>query len=236
MRRTARVLSATALAGIALGAAASAASADPAAEVTPGSVEPGGTVTISVTCDAIGGAPPDFIDAISQGFEEGKVQLRRVEGTDEGGAAAAAYSGTARIPPGENPDSGGAPVGPDSGGAPVGPDSGGSDAGPDGGSDAGPDGGAAVGPENEWGVDGVCPVAPGGREKQWNAKYTVSRGTATARGTVERPAPVQRGVRAGEGGSFTDSLPALIAGGALITGALGAAVYRLRNKDASADS
>ncbi|WP_371544113.1 hypothetical protein OG266_08200 [Streptomyces sp. NBC_00554] len=231
MRRTARVLSATALAGIALGAAASAASADPAAEVTPGSVEPGGTVTISVTCDAIGGAPPDFIDAISQGFEEGKVQLRRVAGNDggpgsdggagndEGVAAAAAYSGTARIPPGENPDSGAAAVGPGSGG-----------------SDAGPDGGAAVGPENEWGVDGVCPVAPGGREKQWTAKYTVARGTATARGTVERPAPVQRGVRAGEGGAFTDSLPALIAGGALITGALGAAVYRLRNKDASADS
>ncbi|MFD9327162.1 hypothetical protein [Streptomyces sp. NPDC060065] len=240
MRRTARVLSATALAGIALGAAASAASADPAAEVTPGSVEPGGTVTISVTCDAIGGAPPDFIDAISQGFEEGKVQLRRVAGNDggpgsDGGAgndgsvaAAAAYSGTARIPPGENPDSGGAAVGPGSGGV---------DAGPDGGSDAGPDGGgAAVGRENEWGVDGVCPVAPGGREKQWTAKYTVARGTATARGTVERPAPVQRGVRAGEGGAFTDSLPALIAGGALITGALGAAVYRLRNKDASADS
>ncbi|MFD3932843.1 hypothetical protein [Streptomyces sp. NPDC058614] len=220
MRRTARVLSATALAGIALGAAASAASADPAAEVTPGSVEPGGTVTISVTCDAIGGAPPDFIDAISQGFEEGKVQLRRVAGNDDGpAAAAAAYSGTARIPPGENPDSGGAAVGPGSGG-----------------SDAGPDGGPAVGAENEWGVDGVCPVAPGGREKQWNAKYTVARGTATARGTVERPAPVQRGVRAGEGGAFTDSLPALIAGGALITGALGAAVYRLRNKDASADS
>lgn len=200
MRRTARVLSATALAGVALGAAASAASADPAAEVTPGSVEPGGTVTISVTCDAIGGAPPDFIDANSKGFEEGKVQLRRVAGNDggpgsDGGAgndgsvsAAAEYSGTARIPPGENPDSGGAAVGPGSGG-----------------SDAGPDGGPAVGAENEWGVDGVCPVAPGGREKQWTAKYTVARGTATARGTVERPAPVQRGVRAGEGGAFTDS-------------------------------
>ncbi|MCX5561948.1 hypothetical protein [Streptomyces sp. NBC_00038] len=231
MRRTARVLSATALAGVALGAAASAASADPAAEVTPGSVEPGGTVTISVTCDAIGGAPPDFIDANSKGFEEGKVQLRRVAGNDEGAgsdgsvAAAAAYSGTARIPPGENPDSGGAGENPDVGGGAVGPDSGGAGVGPD-------SGGA---PENEWGVDGVCPVAPGGREKQWTAKYTVARGTATARGTVERPAPVQRGVRAGEGGTFSDSLPALITGGVLITGALGAAVYRLRNKDASAD-
>ncbi|MET9903999.1 hypothetical protein ABZZ02_36200, partial [Streptomyces sp. NPDC006446] len=98
MRRTARVLYATALAGAALGAAASAASADPAAEVSPGSVEPGGTLTITVTCDAIGGTLPDFIDASSQGFENGKVQLHRVEGADASAAGAAAYRGTARIP------------------------------------------------------------------------------------------------------------------------------------------
>jgi hypothetical protein len=38
---------------------------------------------------------------------------------------------------------------------------------------------------------------------------------------------VQRGVHAGAGGSFTDSVPALVAGGLLIAGALGAAGHRL---------
>ncbi|MEV7344527.1 hypothetical protein [Streptomyces sp. NPDC093544] len=231
MRRTARVLSATALAGAALGAAASAAYADPAAEVTPSSVEAGGTVTISVTCDAISGAPPDFIEATSQGFEEGKVQLRRVTGNEET-VAGAAYSGTARIPPGGGGGSGG------SGGNGGGGDGNGGDGGTFDGDSDGDVGGHsnAVGSESEWGVDGACPVASGGREEQWTASYTVARGDATARDTVERPAPVQRGVRAGEGGAFTDSLPALITGGVLITGALGAAVYRLRTKDASVNS
>ncbi|WP_369263868.1 hypothetical protein [Streptomyces sp. R35] len=213
MRRTARALFATALAGAALGAAASAAFADPAAEVSPGSVEPGGTLTISVTCDAIGGAPPDFIDATSQGFEEGKVQLSRVQGDTES-AAGAAYRGTARIPSGGNFD---------------------------GGSDA-------TGPEPEWGVDGACPEPPGGQKKPWKASYTVARGTKAASGTaqwppdvqgppdVQRPPAVQRGVHAGEGGAFTGSVPALVAGSVLIAGALGAAVHRLRHKDTSADS
>ncbi|MEU9211592.1 hypothetical protein AB0D27_27540 [Streptomyces sp. NPDC048415] len=311
MRRTACVLSATALAGVALGAAASAAFADPAAEVSPGSVEPGGTVTISVTCDAMGAGAPEFIDAASQGFEDGKVHLRRVEGNDEN-AAGAAYRGTAHIPPGGN-------------------------------SEDSPD---AVDPESQWGVDGVCPVAPGGQEKAWTASYTVAHGSADthsapahssaaqsadvhstdvhstdahsadeqsadvhstdapadeqppdvpstgthstdahsadeqsadvpstdvhsadeqsadthsadthstdahsadeqsadvhstdthsadeqsadAHSTGERPPPVQQGVHAGEGGAFTDSLPALIAGSILIAGALGAAVHRL---------
>jgi hypothetical protein len=200
MRRTARVLSAIALAGAALGAAASAASADPAAEVSPGSVTPGGTVSISVTCDAFGGTPPEFIDASSQGFEEGKVQLRRVAG-DDGGVAGPAYRGTARIPPGGNAD----------------------------------DGTDAMGPESDWGVDGACPVAPGSREKQWTASYTVARGTTAVSDTVERPPTVQRGVGAGEGGAFTGSIPALIAGSVLIAGAVGTAAYRLLHKGAPAD-
>jgi hypothetical protein len=41
-------------------------------------------------------------------------------------------------------------------------------------------------------------------------------------------AVTERGVRAGAGGAFTDSVPALVAGGLLIAGALGGAVYRLR--------
>ncbi|MEV6739541.1 hypothetical protein AB0N14_22450 [Streptomyces sp. NPDC051104] len=44
---------------------------------------------------------------------------------------------------------------------------------------------------------------------------------------VQPPVGAQHGVHAGEGGAFTDSVPALAAGGLLIAGALGAAVHRL---------
>ncbi|MEY2246036.1 hypothetical protein AB8A21_24420 [Streptomyces sp. BF23-18] len=348
MRRTARVLYATALAGAALGAAASGAAADPAAEVSPGSVEPGGTVTVTVSCDAIGGTLPDVIDASSQGFQEGKVQLHRVEGADPGAAGAASYSGTAHIASGE-PDraagsatdgsgtgrgfdevspgadgsgasassdaknSADAPAGGPAGGVspapggwaavvpdaqapapgagdPVvpdalipdaespgtaGPDSvGPDDLGPD---TVGPDtvpeplGPDTVGPgtvpepvspdtagpgtvapgtvepdpagpdtggaDGRWNVGGVCPAPPGGHGKQWTASYSVARGTTethgpdagtgSGTGLGERPPTVQGGVHAGEGGVFTDSVPALVAGGLLIAGALGAAAHRV---------
>ncbi|WP_406175332.1 hypothetical protein [Streptomyces sp. NBC_00996] len=174
MRRTARALSATALAGAALGAAASAASADPAAEVSPGAVEPGGTVTVSVTCDGIEGSPPDFIDATSEGFEEGKVQLRRVEGAGQSAAGAAAYRGTARAPQGGEVD-------------------------------GGPD---TVGAALEWGVDGACPGATGGRQKKWKASYTVARGNTAASGTAQSlPAgnTVEGPLESDGGQSFPDS-------------------------------
>jgi hypothetical protein len=49
-------------------------------------------------------------------------------------------------------------------------------------------------------------------------------------------APVPQGVHAGEGGAFTDSVPALAAGGLLIAGAFGAAVHRVyRDRTAHAD-
>jgi len=283
MRRSARVLSATALAGAALGIAAPAASADPAAEVTPRSVAPGGTVSISVSCDTTGGPPPDSIEAGSQGFEDGKVQLRRVDGNEDS-TAGAAYTGTARIPPAGT-------------------------------SDDGPD---AVGPQSELGVDGLCPVAPGGKEKQWTTSFNVARdgttggdqdgtggdqdgtggdqggtggdeggvtgrdqggtggdeggatggdqggvtgrdqggtggdeggvtggdqggtgrdqgGTTGGREPVAPPVGVQHGVRAGGGGAFTASVPALVTGGILVAGACGAAVYRLRRGGPSTD-
>ncbi|MET8859085.1 hypothetical protein [Streptomyces sp. NPDC004579] len=349
MRRTARVLYATALAGAALGAAASGAAADPAAEVSPGSVEPGGTVTVTVSCDAIGGTLPDSIDASSQGFQDGKVQLHRVDGTGSAAAGAASYSGTAHIASGE-PDpatrgsddpgrgfdevspgtlgsgasgasdaknSGGAradaraeavnpaagasdtagpgiqapaagaddpaahdslipdadspdtvapdTVGPDGlGPDAVGPDSVGPDSvGPD---DPGPD---AVGPDTvpepvspdtvgpaftapgtvgpdeaapdtggadgRWNVGGSCPAPPGGHGKHWTASYAVARGATathapdggTGTGADQRPSGGRQGVHAGEGGVFTDSVPALVTGGLLIAGALGAAAHRL---------
>jgi hypothetical protein len=52
-------------------------------------------------------------------------------------------------------------------------------------------------------------------------------GAGTGTGDGERPPTVQRGVQAGEGGVFTDSVPALIVGSVLIAGAVGAAGYRL---------
>ncbi|MFJ6081025.1 hypothetical protein ACIQI8_06440 [Streptomyces sp. NPDC092369] len=222
MRRTARVLSAAALAGAALGAAASDAFADPAAEVSPGNVSPGGSVTVSVSCDATSGSAPATLDATSQAFDDGTVQLQRVAGNDDA-IAGPAYRGTARIAPADDfPD-------------------------------RGPD---AVTRDSAWTVDGTCPAAPGGQGKAWSATFTVTRGSGGggdggdggrtcaephARTQVEphtedcAAAPVQRGVEAGEGGTFTDSVPALVAGGVLIAGGLGAAAYRLRHRDAAVD-
>ncbi|WP_328982363.1 hypothetical protein OG258_42110 [Streptomyces mirabilis] len=325
MCRTVRVLSATALACAALGAAATAASADPGAEVDPRSVGPGGLLSISVTCDAIGGTPPESIDAHSQGFEGGTVQLHRITGGDEKTDGATSYRGTARIPASGTPDAGSGAV---DGSGGVGGFGVASAAGEQFTSDS-VDGDR----EAQWGVNGVCPVAPGGQERPWNASYTVSHGTGTGASTgtgtgtgastgtgigtgtgtgtgastgtgtgtgtgpgtgtsagrdtatgretgaphdtgvphdtgagrdtgaahdtgtgrdpgtgrdtgathetgtdhdsEERPTGAQYGVQGGAGGTFTDSVPALITGGVLIVGALGAALHRLRQRGSS---
>jgi hypothetical protein len=229
MRRTARVLSVAALAGAALATGASAVSADAAGEVSPGTVGPGGTVTVSVACEATGGTPPASIDAHSQGFEQGTVQLQQVSGNDDQ-VTGPAYSGTAKI-------------------APAGSFEGDQN---------------ANAPASEWSADGTCPGQAGAEGKAWKATFTVTRdGTGTC-GTdshggdpqssgfqdvsscpphtsdipthtvAPTPAPVQRGVQAGQGGAFTDSVPALVAGGVLIVGAAGAVVRRLHRRGTSA--
>lgn len=227
MRRTIRVLSALALGGVVLGFAASSAFAEPAAEVSPSSTHPGGSITVSVTCDSTGGPAPATLDATSQAFEEGTVALHKVGGNDEG-AAGAAYRGTARIASAAELEGGVEPVGPDT----------------------------------AWTVDGTCPAAPGGQGKQWSATFTVAKGggpsprpcmdeahrescppaVVSPRPCVPEehrescpPSVVQRGVHAGEGGTFTDSVPALVAGGTLIAVALAGAVYRLWRKGRAAD-
>lgn len=239
MRRTARVLSVAALAGAALGAAASAVSADAAGEVSPGTVGPGGTVTVSVACEATGGTPPASIDAHSQGFELGTVQLQQVPGTDDP-TAGPAYSGTAKIAPDltfEADQSAGAPA-----------------------SELSADGtcpGQAGGQGKAWKATftvtrdgtGTCATQSHGVDTQSGGSLT---GDFQGLGTCPThtpthvpthvpthpyeptPAPVQRGVEAGQGGAFTDSVPALVAGGVLITGAAGAAVHRLRRRNTSA--
>ncbi|WAZ25164.1 hypothetical protein STRCI_006639 [Streptomyces cinnabarinus] len=205
MRRTVRLLSALALGGVVLGFCASAALAEPSAEVSPSSTHPGGSVTVSVTCDPTGGPAPATLDATSQAFEEGTVALHRIGGKEDG-AHGPAYRGTARIA---------------------------SAAELEGGVDS-------VGPDTAWTVDGTCPAAPGGQGKQWSATFTVAKeGGASRRPCPPEPhrescppAVVQKGVHAGAGGAFTDSVPALVAGGVLIAGAAGGAVYRLRRSKA----
>lgn len=212
MRRSARALSAVVLAGAALGLSVPAAFAEPAAEVSPGSLSPGESVTVSVSCDPAGGREPATIDARSEAFETGTVTLSLVPG-DGDAVSGPAYHGTARI----------APEGDIEGAAE-----------------------AVAAGDVAWTVDGTCPAASsGGQGKQWSARFTVSRGSAKpcapAQGTpcaTGTPctdqhtescggAAVQRGVRAGAGGAFSDSVPVLVAGGLLIAGALGAAAHRL---------
>ncbi|MGW5664765.1 hypothetical protein ACWEWG_32615, partial [Streptomyces sp. NPDC003758] len=143
MRCTARVLSAAAVAGAALGAVAPNASADSSADVTPRSVAPGDTVTVSVSCDAVGAGLPDAIEGASQAFEGGRVRLHRVDRDDDddwterrGGVR---YRGTARVPVG--------------GSVNVVAD--------------------LAGREASWGVDGRCPGGRGGRERPWTVSFTV---------------------------------------------------------------
>ncbi|MFD4571020.1 hypothetical protein ACFWNK_07455 [Streptomyces sp. NPDC058417] len=308
MRRTARVLSVAALAGAVL-AGAPAAAADPAAEISPASATPGGSVTVTVTCDPLGGPAPQTIQAVSEAFEDGSVALALEPGGDE--LTGPAYRGTARIAPDEELDL------PDTG---LAPDETDADADPEAGADVGVDdfadadadadaglpdaddaltgdltgagagaAAAAAGPaEAAWTVDGTCPAPPGGKGATWTVTYDVKRSgggtgpacvpapgatcppvrpcapgqacptpppcppghsaacptprpTPTCAGgrdtTAHTPAscppvpPVHQGVRAGTGGSFTDSVPALTVGGLLIAGALAAAVHRLRRRD-----
>lgn len=96
MRRTARALSVAVLAGVAVGVAVPVAFADPAAEVSPSTVQPGGSVTVSVTCDSTGGTAPATIEATSQAFDEETVPLQLVAGNDAA-VSGPAYRGTARI-------------------------------------------------------------------------------------------------------------------------------------------
>ncbi|MFD1662350.1 hypothetical protein ACFSL4_30205, partial [Streptomyces caeni] len=67
-----------------------------------------------------------------------------------------------------------------------------------------------------------------GQGKSEGQKQGKGKGKEGGQGKGELP-PVgaQHGVHAGEGGSFNVSVPALVAGGVLIVGALGAALHRL---------
>jgi hypothetical protein len=233
MRRTARLRALSVVLpalGITLGAAAPNAFADPAAEVSPSSVQPGGTVTVSVICDPGTGTPPATLDATSEAFESQSVRLQLVPAEDDK-VSGPSYSGTAHIAADQTLQ----------------------------------DGAGGVGPDSAWTVDGTCPTSDRAPGQAWSATFTVTHGTATdsshrpcpdqrpeprtgpsteprtepssgsRTGTCD-PAVIQSPVHAGSGGSFTDSVPALVTGGLLIAGAAAGAVYRLRRKAPAADA
>ncbi|MFJ9154821.1 hypothetical protein ACIRP7_43865 [Streptomyces sp. NPDC102270] len=248
MRRTARLRALSVVLPalwITLGAAAPSAFADPAAEVSPSSVQPGGSVTVSVSCDPGTGTPPATLDATSEAFESQTVRLQLVPGNDDK-VSGPAYSGTARVAADPALEDGAGGVGPDSawtvdGLCPT--------------SDRAPGkawsatftitSGAATDsshrpcaePRTEQPVEprteprSEQPVEPRTEPRSEQPveprtePHTESCGTAV----------IQRPVRAGEGGSFTDSVPALVAGGLLIAGAAAGAVYRLRRKAPTTD-
>ncbi|MFH9419601.1 hypothetical protein [Streptomyces sp. NPDC017529] len=90
--RSTRVIAASGLTVAALGLSAGAAFAKPVASASPHLVGPGGSVTITVTCDPCKGRS---IAATSQGFASGTIHLKRVAGQHPG--ARSTFRGTARV-------------------------------------------------------------------------------------------------------------------------------------------
>ncbi|MEU2916256.1 hypothetical protein ACFYM3_42760 [Streptomyces massasporeus] len=228
MRRSLHALSVAVLAGSALVGFAPAVFAEPAAEVGPATVQPGGTLTVSVSCDPTGGPPPDTVDATSEAFDEGTVPLQRVTGNDDE-VSGPAYRGTARIASAENFE--GDPDAPAEDSA------------------WSVEGTCPAAPGREGAIwSATFTVAHGSGPHTPSHKPTHEPPYDPTRPPAHKPCPepshhrephhtecggppVQRGVRAGDGGAFTDSVPALVAGGVLIAGAFGAAAHRLRHRE-----
>ncbi|MFR9794295.1 hypothetical protein ACL02U_00050 [Streptomyces sp. MS06] len=280
---TVATLTVAALTGAALAAAAPAGVAAPAAEVSPGTVQPGGTVTVTVSCGPTDGPAPETVEATSAAFDDVTVELRRTPGGDGEGAGPAGpagpvYRGSARIAPESDlrdvhgagsdtawsagPDTAW-PVSPDTAWSagpdtawPVSPDTAWSP-GPDTAWSASPDTAWSAGPDTAWPadrgaagpadggagrgaawtVDGTCPAPPGGRGEPWSATFDVRRDGAGSRTPCPEPhgsscgaAVLEHGARAGVGGAFAGSVPALVAGGLLVAAAAGAAAHRLRHR------
>ncbi|MBG0851215.1 hypothetical protein I2W78_04935 [Streptomyces spinoverrucosus] len=101
---------------------------------------------------------------------------------------------------------------------------------------------AAAGQDSAWTVDGTCPGAAGAKGKAWSATLTAAPVASSGTTTCVEPKQwcggpvVEHGVHAGSGGAFGVSVPALVAGGLLIAGALGAAGYRLWRRDTPGDA
>ncbi|PAZ17726.1 hypothetical protein CLM62_00720 [Streptomyces sp. SA15] len=186
MRRTARTLSVAVLAGAALSFAAPTAFAEPAAEVRPSGVTPGGGVTVSVSCDPVGGHAHDTGSKDAGAHDTGSKDAGSHDtGAHDTGSKDAGAHDTESHDTGSHGDS--------------------------------------------CATSRPCTEAHG-KSCDTSHPCTESHGDSCDGGVIPR------GVRAGEGGSFTDSVPALVTGGLLIAGASGAAVYRLRRKKPAKES
>ncbi|MFF7734082.1 hypothetical protein [Streptomyces sp. NPDC007984] len=232
MRRSLHALSVAVLAGSALVGFTTAVSAEPAAEpaveVSPATVRPGGTLTVTVSCDPTGGPPPGTIDATSEAFDEGTVPLQKVTGTDDE-ESGPTYRGTARIASAENFEDD--------------PDAPGEDSAwsVEGTCPAPPGGEGAIWSATFTVGHGSAPHKPSHQPTHEPPYVPVRPPThkpcpePSHHGEQHRTEcggpPAHRGVRAGDGGAFTDSVPALVAGGVLIAGAFGAAAHRLRHRE-----
>ncbi|MET8825155.1 hypothetical protein ABZX40_12115 [Streptomyces sp. NPDC004610] len=241
MCRSPRLVSLVLVAGAVVLGGAPGVAAEPAAEVSPARARPGGSVTVSVTCDPADGEAPRTLEATSRAFAEGRITLRSESGGD--GRSGTRYRGTARIGTAVHPDGGARDAAwtvdgtcPASRGGGKGrqwsatftveKSGGGQDGG---GQDGGGDDG---GREDGGGGGGIthrpCPPEQG---REWSAYGPGEAGRGS--GSCEPP-PAEHGVHAGSGGTFTDSVPALVGGGLLIAGACGGAAYRLRRGTARA--
>ncbi|MFE2044577.1 hypothetical protein ACFXAZ_27365 [Streptomyces sp. NPDC059477] len=87
--------------------------------------------------------------------------------------------------------------------------------------------------EGDGNVHRPCPTGREGHESTGREHESTGRGTYESGSCA--PATVDHGVHAGAGGAFTDSAPALVAGGLLIAGAFGGAAYRLRRRTLRAE-
>ena len=238
MPRTARVLSVAALAGATLGFA-SAAYADSAAGAGQSSVSPGGSVTVSIACEATGGPPPATLDAIPQAHA-GSGNPARVDGTcaTAPGAEGKTWSAASRVNRGDGSDGAG-PGESGSDGGQAGDNGGGH--GDDGGGGGGRgDNGGGEGADLGGGAVGGGDAGDGGGHDQGRPCTEPDSdscgGAGMQNGREHDPQNgMQHGVEAGAGGTFSDSVPALVAGGLLIACALGAATYRLGPKDSVRD-
>lgn len=245
MRRTARLRALSVVLpalGITLGVAPPHAFAEPTAEVSPSSVQPGGSVTVSVSCDPGTGTPPATVDATSEAFETGTVRLQLVPGNDDK-ASGPAYSGTARIAADQELQEGAGGVGPDSawtvdGTCPTADRA----AGQAWSATFTVTRGAATGsshrPCTEPRTEHRAEPSTEPRTEPRTEPSTEPRSEPRTEPSTEScdTAVVQRPVHAGEGGSFTDSVPALASGALLIACAAAGAVYRLRRKPPAADA
>ncbi|MEU1292732.1 hypothetical protein ABZ439_09900 [Streptomyces sp. NPDC005840] len=90
--------------------------------------------------------------------------------------------------------------------------------------------GEPCGPGPDHGGGKTC-AEPWGEHCEGRPDHDGARPCPDSRGEHCAGDPTHHGVQAGAGGTFTDSVPALVAGGVLIAGAFAAAAHRLHRRD-----